>query len=60
MYDLLPTYYYSTKNLRNFAFVCLFKGIFVVEYKRSGQMISIFGIWPDNVYIITYNSIGLV
>ena len=33
MYKLLLTYCYSTKNLRNLAFVCVFKGIFVVKYK---------------------------
>ena len=34
MYELLLTYCYRTKNLRNYAFVSLFKGIFVVKYKR--------------------------
>ena len=33
MYELLLIYCYSTKNLRNYAFVSLFIGIFVVKYK---------------------------
>ncbi len=27
IYELLLTYYYITKNLKNYPFVCLFKGI---------------------------------
>ncbi len=34
IYVLLLTYCYRTNNLRNYAFVSLFKGIFVVNYKR--------------------------
>ncbi len=30
----LSTYCLSTKNLRNYAFVCLFNEIFVVKYKK--------------------------
>ena len=40
MYELLRIYCYSTKNFRNYAFVCLFKGIFVVKYKRLNCRIS--------------------
>ena len=52
MYELLLTYCYSTKNLRNYDFVCLFKVIFIVKYKRlncriSGRIVSISGIRPD-------------
>ena len=50
--DLLLSYCYINKNLRNLAFVFLFKGIFVVNYKIlncriSGGMIQISGIRPD-------------
>ena len=50
--NLLLTYCYSTKNLRNYDFVCLFKVIFLVRYKRlncriSGRIVSISGIRPD-------------
>ncbi len=34
MYELLLIYCNTNKNLRNFAFVCMFKGIFVVKYKK--------------------------
>ena len=52
MYELLLTYCYCTKNLRNYALVCFFKGIFFVKNKRlncwiSGRIISISGIRPD-------------
>ncbi len=52
MYILLLNYCHRTKNVRNYAFVCLFKGIFVVRYKRlnsqiSSQIISISGIRLD-------------
>ena len=55
MYELLLTYCYSTKNLRNHTFVCLFKRIFVVKYKRfncriSGRIVSISGIRPNPSY----------
>ena len=43
---------YNTKNLSNYAFVCLLKGIFVVKCKISncrisGQIFSISSIRPD-------------
>ncbi len=31
-FELLLIHCYSTKNLRNYAFVCFFQGIFVVKY----------------------------
>ena len=40
MYELLLTNCYSTKNLRNYAFACLFKMIYVVKYKRLDCRIS--------------------
>ncbi len=45
MYESLLNYCYNTKKFRNYAFVCLFKEIFVVEYKRLNYWI--FGIQPD-------------
>ncbi len=34
MYELSLTYCHIAKNLGNYAFVCLFTGIFVVKYNR--------------------------
>ena len=39
-YELLLTYCYTTKNLRNYAFVGLFKEIFVFKDKRLNCWIS--------------------
>ena len=52
-HKLLVTYFYSTKNLKKYAFVCLFKEIFAVKNKRlnsriSGRIVSISGIRPDS------------
>ncbi len=52
MYELLLTYYYGTKNLRNYAFSCLFKGIFIVKYKRLNCFISCPTGYPALPYII--------
>ncbi len=44
----LSTYCFCTKNLRNYAFVSLFSGIFVIKYKRFNcRIIPISGIRPD-------------
>ena len=34
MHEVLLTYCYRTRNLRNYAMVCLFKRILVAQYKR--------------------------
>ena len=44
MYELLLTYCYNTKYLRNYSFVRLFKGIFFVKYKSLNYRISFSGI----------------
>ncbi len=40
MNELLQTYCYSTKNLRNYAFVCLFLGNRVDKYTGINARIS--------------------
>lgn len=47
---------YSTKNLRNYAFICLFKGIFVVKYKRLNGSISGRIIWKSRIWSNIKNS----
>ena len=40
MYEIMKCYYPSTANLRNYAFVCLIKGVLNVEYRRLHCRIS--------------------
>ncbi len=46
MYELVLTYCYSAKNLRNYSFICLFKKIFLLNCRISSRIIFISGILP--------------
>ena len=53
------TLVYSTKNISNNAYVCLLKGIFVVQYCQIfGRVVLISGIRTDiNVWISTLKTL---